>query len=304
MHLYPIIGLWVTCLLISSAVIAGDWPESVDNCMRCHQHDLTLQDIFQTAHAVMADPRTGAAELGCAVCHGPSEAHQRLPAPAGGSPADIAFSGPHAATVDDRNQACLSCHAGNEMMHWHTGTHAFEELSCTTCHQIHTHHDPAMDRRAQADHCTACHQDVRAEIHRPFRHPVLEGQLVCTDCHNPHGSTTPGDLTAATLNETCYGCHAEKRGPFLWEHPPAREDCLQCHQPHGSVHRDLLTHRTPFLCQQCHMAQFHPSVALSGTGLPGESTPSGSSSMLGRDCMNCHTQVHGSNHPSGVGQTR
>lgn len=294
----------VAALILVSTGNAADWPESAENCMRCHQRDLALQDIFQTAHAVTADPRTGAAELGCAACHGSSEAHQRLPSPAGGASADIAFSGEHAASVEDQNRVCLNCHAGGGMMHWHTGTHAFEELTCTTCHRIHAPRDPALDRYAQVENCTACHRDVRADIHRPFRHPVIEGQLACTDCHNPHGTATPGDLVAVTLNETCYECHAEKRGPFLWEHPPAREDCLQCHRPHGSVHRDLLTHRTPFLCQQCHMAQFHPSAALSGTGLPGDSIPSGSTSMLGRDCMNCHTNVHGSNHPSGVGQTR
>jgi hypothetical protein len=26
--------------------------------------------------------------------------------------------------------------------------------------------------------------------------------------------------------------------------------------------------------------------------------------MLGKQCMNCHVQVHGSNHPGGVTQTR
>ena len=125
--------------------------------------------------------------------------------------------------------------------------------------------------------------------------------MQCTECHAPHGGPGPADLIAHTINEQCYQCHAEKRGPFLWEHAPVAENCLDCHSPHGSNHRDLLQARTPWLCQQCHMAPFHPSTALSGTGLPGEAA---NASLLGRDCMNCHTQMHGSNHPSGSGLTR
>ncbi len=80
-----------------------------------------------------------------------------------------------------------------------------------------------------------------------------------------------------------------------------REDCTICHRSHGSVHDDLLVARTPWLCQRCHQTQFHPSTAFSGTGVP----PRGASqSVLLKDCMNCHDQVHGSNHPSGLRQTR
>jgi hypothetical protein len=66
----------------------------------------------------------------------------------------------------------------------------------------------------------------------------------------------------------------------------------------------MLKARAPFLCQQCHLAQFHPSTAYSGTGLPGDAIPSGAQQLLGKNCMNCHSQVHGSNHPSGVRKTR
>ena len=39
------------------------------------------------------------------------------------------------------------------------------------------------------------------------------------------------------------------------------------------------------------------------TGLPGGTGPTVSSLALG-NCMNCHSQVHGSNHPSGSSLTR
>ena len=290
-------------------VLAGEYievPDHVANCLRCHDgsSEHPVLEIFASPHAVLADPHTRFATEGCAACHGDSLAHARFPAPAGGEPAEIAFRGEHRSSTETINQTCMNCHAGADMMHWHGSAHDFEELACVDCHTIHTRADPAMDQRGQIETCTSCHVEQHAQMHRAFAHPVREGQVACTDCHNPHGGIGPSDLTTMTVNENCYGCHAEKRGPFLWEHQPVREDCTLCHQPHGSVHRDLLVQRTPFLCQQCHMGQFHPSTVQSGTGLPGEGMPSGSRSLLGRDCMNCHVQVHGSNHPSGVGQTR
>lgn len=149
--------------------------------------------------------------------------------------------------------------------------------------------------------CLSCHQRQRSEIMRPSSHPLHSGQLSCVDCHSPHGGPGPAQLKAFSLNDQCLDCHAEKRGPFLWEHAPVAEDCTNCHAAHGSNHGSLLKTRSPFLCQQCHQAAFHPSNQESGLGIP----PSGASTnLLGKDCMNCHTQIHGSNHPSGSGLTR
>jgi len=291
---------------LATPLMANDpLPDSVTNCLRCHDGpDDSSALILQTPHAVLADSRNRFAEDGCASCHGPSVAHAQLPASIGGSAPDIVFDGEQAASVHKQNQVCSACHTEPDLMYWSGGHHESAELSCSDCHVSHQPVDPMRVERLQNESCLECHRSQQIELHRPFSHPVGEGQLACTDCHNPHGGPGPADLHTFTANDSCFGCHAEKRGPFLWEHQPVREDCGLCHEPHGSVHRDLLTQRTPFLCQQCHMAQFHPSTSLSGTGLPGESLPSGSQSLLGRDCMNCHVQVHGSNHPSGVGQTR
>ena len=45
--------------------------------------------------------------------------------------------------------------------------------------------------------------------------PLREGKIVCSDCHNPHGTVTEAMLRDDSINDTCYKCHAEKRGPFL-----------------------------------------------------------------------------------------
>ena len=108
--------------------------------------------------------------------------------------------------------------------------------------------------------------------------------------HNAHGSQSVKLIAANTVNDKCYECHPERRGPFLWEHPPAREDCLNCHRPHGSNNPGLLKQRTTYLCQSCHLQGRHQTVA----GRPN------SIWQLNRGCINCHPQIHGSNHPSGI----
>lgn len=189
------------------------------------------------------------------------------------------------------------------MIHWPGSAHDNAGVACIDCHRSHSP-DPMRERTSENETCFGCHAKQRSEHLLPSAHPLRDGRMACSDCHAPHGSAGPTLLAADTVNETCTTCHAEFRGPFLWEHPPVREDCLTCHRPHGATQRALLSQRTPFLCQQCHLAQFHPSTAQSGTGLPGATLPSGSTSLLGRDCLNCHGQVHGSNHPSGPGAIR
>ena len=113
----------------------------------------------------------------------------------------------------------------------------------------------------------------------------------------PHGSTTEPLLKADSVNETCYGCHADLRGPFLFEHAPVRDNCVNCHQPHGSNHEALLVTTRPLLCQQCHAQPGHPSELLTRGNMANGPRPD--IRLMNRGCSNCHSQIHGSNHPSG-----
>jgi DmsE family decaheme c-type cytochrome len=121
-------------------------------------------------------------------------------------------------------------------------------------------------------------------------HPLRSGAMACTSCHNPHGSAGEASLVKTTINETCATCHAEKRGPFLWEHAPVREDCSTCHTPHGSNNVSLLKMPTARLCQSCHLLGHHQTVSIQ----------QGTVWVQNRACVNCHQQIHGSNHPSGA----
>ena len=113
-----------------------------------------------------------------------------------------------------------------------------------------------------------------------------------------------------SVNKTCYMCHAEKRGPFLWEHEPVVDDCLNCHTPHGSTKTPLLKTRVPFLCQECHSAE-HANIVNSGANLPNGNVTTANGMLPlanqiprqqanARACLNCHSLIHGSNHPAGA----
>jgi DmsE family decaheme c-type cytochrome len=301
-------------VLASAPAGGGDYATGgMDACLKCHDEteEYPVLSILATPHGVKADRRTPlASENACQSCHGPSAEHVRKeddgePRP----PVAISF-GPEA-SADVVDEVCLGCHQGGDRMHWAGSPHDLYNVACTSCHTIHAHEDPVLSknvdpmrftRDGQAKVCLTCHAEQRAQLQqRVSSHPLREGKLDCSGCHAPHGSVGPKLLNRPTLNETCYQCHAEKRGPFLWEHAPVREDCSICHTPHGSNHPTLLETRVPQLCQQCHMAEFHPSTAYTG---PDFQTPALDFHALERGCLNCHTEVHGSNHPSGVRWTR
>jgi DmsE family decaheme c-type cytochrome len=122
--------------------------------------------------------------------------------------------------------------------------------------------------------------------------------MTCSSCHNPHGSTNVRQLRVGNwINESCASCHAEKRGPFLWEHAAGRESCVTCHDPHGSSNDRMLVAKTPMLCQRCHIGTRHPSTIYDGSRVTPALAPS--NRIYNRGCVNCHQNIHGSNHPSG-----
>ncbi len=123
--------------------------------------------------------------------------------------------------------------------------------------------------------------------------PVSEGVMSCSSCHNPHGSTNVRLLkTGDSVSELCTKCHADKRGPFLWEHAPVRQGCTTCHDPHGSQNDSMLVAKLPLLCQRCHISTRHPSTLYDATQLT-------KAQLENRGCVNCHIQIHGSAHPTG-----
>ena len=275
------------------------------SCVECHEE--TYQSMSATRHAGIGSESDKGADATCIRCHGPDIEHavskQSLSKV-------IAFSQAAAQAARLGNDVCLECHKEQELFQWYGSVHDSQDNSCAGCHVIHGN-DRVMEKREQAAVCYRCHQEVRGQFLKPYNHPVREEKLTCSDCHQPHGGRGPSDLNAFTVTESCTNCHPEQRGPFLWEHQPVSESCTLCHNAHGSIERGMLLGRGPHLCQLCHQATSelrarHSRLALgysdpySGAPGPGGGAEGTARFVLSRNCMNCHVQVHGSNHPSGA----
>lgn len=288
-------------------------------CTKCHDEadDPKLLTMGQTRHGVNADSRTPS----CTSCHGESTDHMK-----GGSGSkdrpkpDVLFSGKGKSEASAQNASCLTCHDSGNRTLWSGSKHQSEDLSCSNCHTVHAPRDKTLTKATQPETCFACHKTIRAETHRISTHPLAAGKIGCSDCHNPHGSVGPKLLVGNSVNETCWTCHAEKRGPFLFDHPSASDDCMNCHTPHGSTNAPLLRARSPYLCQECHSGTTpHPGNVYSANMLPGGAIANANVATTNvnpvtgapvtrnnpaaqlpfRACANCHSAVHGSNHPAG-----
>jgi DmsE family decaheme c-type cytochrome len=311
-------GLFLAGAMMGGITVASaEGTSSVDKalkedavCTRCHDETETrVLSIYQTRHGVRADARTPS----CQSCHGDSEKHLKGdPKQVGRAATDIQFGRGGAYPPSEPSiqaGACIACHKTGQRAQWAGSQHQSRDIVCSDCHKVHVRNDPVLSRVDQLGVCFACHKDQRAQIHRISTHPILAGKMGCSDCHNPHGSTAEHLLVKRSVNETCYTCHAEKRGPFLWEHAPVIDDCTNCHTPHGSVNTPLLKQRAPWLCQDCHSGD-HGNQINSGANLQAGNVTTinginplanaaARQQMGARNCMNCHVLVHGSNHPGG-----
>ena len=177
----------------------------------------------------------------CENCHGPGSAHVK--AGGGRGVGGIISFRPNdlSRTAEENNAICLTCHERGDRTNWPGSTHDTRGLMCTNCHTVMKQVSRKFQLKTafEPDTCFQCHKDRRAQMFRSSHMPLREGKMVCSDCHNPHGSFTEALLKKDSINDTCYTCHAEKRGPFLFEHLPVRENCDNCHDPHGRVNEVL-----------------------------------------------------------------
>ena len=296
---------WALALGIAAGALA--WPAAAAwaqdpaatedavgaKCADCHGD--RVESFASTVHGRAFRHDRGVAGASCESCHGDATAH--IEAGDGSS-----IVKPKELAPLELEKTCMRCHSGNvAQTHWQGSMHQRRGVVCVDCHSIHA--PAAADSMVAAEMrtktCYECHQDVRAEMSKTSHHPVREGKMTCFSCHDPHGSITTKNLRAAAVNELCYDCHTEKRGPFLWEHAPVRENCLNCHTPHGSNHLKLQSTSVPYLCQQCHSNTRHPGTLYDATRLPTLENPAtGINRLFNRACVDCHAAIHGSNNPS------
>ena len=254
----------------------------VEVCSNCHED--AIKGMEHTKHASVPGK--------CANCHtGDLAQHAETADPA-------LVNTPNEMKPRDASNLCLGCHERGEHSQFRGSIHDRRNIACSECHSVHEFKSVRAQLKTVrgADLCFKCHPAIRAMGMRQSHHPVREGKMDCGSCHNPHGSTTDKLIRAASVNEQCYSCHAEMRGPFLWEHAPVRESCVNCHNPHGSNHERMLVAKQPYLCQRCHLNTRHPGTMYDLRNTLAGTNPS--NRAIEHACRNCHQNVHGSNHPS------
>ena len=196
------------------------------------------------------------------------------------------------------SEICTTCHDRGTHALFAGSQHDQRNVGCPTCHSVHSPKGEKQIKAAtQPELCATCHRNIVNRLQRFNHMPVREGKIVCTSCHNPHGSANVKLLKmGTTVDELCTSCHAEKRGPYLWEHAPVANACVTCHDPHGSNNERMLLAKVPFLCQRCHVTSRHPPTVYEGFGLKNSAS---ANRLIGSGCVVCHVQIHGSNAPSG-----
>jgi DmsE family decaheme c-type cytochrome len=257
-------------------------------CLTCHES----QKYDGTAHALKSNLRTPAATHGCESCHGPGKAH----VDADGDATKIVRL--KAVSPQEASATCTACHDRRTHAVWSGSQHDQRNVGCVTCHSIHSAKGPKqLAAKTEPELCASCHRNIVNKMQRFSHMPVREGTMTCSSCHNTHGSVNVRLLkTGTTVDESCTSCHAEKRGPYLWEHAPVANACVTCHDPHGSNNDRMLAAKLPFLCQRCHVTSRHPPTVYEGFLL---NNSTNGNKIFGRSCVVCHQQIHGSNAPAG-----
>lgn len=267
-----------------SVLSAQDNPRLSKVCLDCHAgQDSTLT---ATAHWSSLDSHEGTgARVACTDCHAGDRRHWEE------SPAQYPM--PNPSRLDARTEAalCASCHQNAHQQNMvERNVHTAGDVGCSGCHSVHKSTHPALLKQAENGLCLDCHRDVEAQFARPYRHPVNDEVVKCSECHTSLAES--GRQLSQNGTEFCTKCHSEFQGPFPFEHQATlahsteEGGCLSCHEAHGSAHPRML--RQPYeaphfqLCSQCHSVPRHNSNVMHGT------------QWAGKACNDCHTDIHGS----------
>ena len=280
----------------------------VEACLHCHKS--AVEQVSKTAHADTSQlhaagelARTSTA-TNCDGCHGSSKAHADAELEAERKDTKdpeakkLVFDfGAKTTTPEMINKQCLTCHAsGPSHLNVANSFHRQNDVSCVNCHSA--HHAATREKllvKAQPDLCYTCHLQQKSQFNMPFRHRVNEGLIQCTDCHNQHGTGGVWESdhlvrqvrTSASGDFVCFRCHADKQGPFVFEHAVVKtEGCAACHTPHGGPNPHMLKQsNVGLLCLSCHTAAAFGHTPVMDPMMSDQQN----------SCPLCHVQIHGSN---------
>jgi DmsE family decaheme c-type cytochrome len=271
-------------------------------CFDCH--DDRRMSLAGSPHAVAADSSgatsatpagtpaaathggRGAPRIACTDCHQPDPRHWEQ------DPAQFPMGDPAKDTPEALAAICAGCHEAYHQQAMSTrDAHRINNVSCLACHGIHAGHGATLLLTPEPDLCFNCHGEARGQFAKPYRHPVADGVMTCSDCHLK-GSDRPPSLDLRGTNQACYRCHEQFHGPFPFEHPATLDfsteegGCLNCHEPHGAYEPRMLrqSYDPPDfpVCRECHTVPGHLF------------NPEHGSRWANVPCNDCHADIHGS----------
>ena len=251
--LLPLLILLAACAtgalqekMLSMPSIEGASYVGNEACADCHEE--ISKGFASNVHGRLADFELNGWQKGCESCHGKASLH------VDGDGDTAKILDPSKLDPAEAEALCVGCHTAGSLIEWTHGEHALVNVTCTDCHTMHGTTTAKYNlKKKDPELCYDCHQEQMAKANFPSHHPIKEGKMNCSDCHNPHAELR----TEEQARDLCLECHARYTGPFVYEHAPVEEDCNLCHDPHGTVANNLLQQNEPFLCLQCHESHFH-----------------------------------------------
>lgn len=273
----------IACLAIPQQDLSAEGAPRVSQvCLDCH--DGFDAGLGKTLHR-LTDLDQPEARVACTDCHQGDVRHYEE------DPEEFPMTNPAKATALAQAQLCASCHMNAHQQNiLKRNVHMDNDVNCSSCHSVHGSTQASLLKEAQFSLCISCHTSLEGEFARPFRHPVNDEIVQCSECHMSLDAT--GTELSYNGSNVCKGCHAEMMGPFPFEHQATLDfstqegGCLNCHEAHGADLARML--KQPYepphyqICSQCHAVPLHNNNSMHGTTFSGVA------------CNECHTDIHGS----------
>ncbi len=180
-------------------------------CIACHTE---APEHLQGSFDAVTDPAPGG--VGCERCHGPGKKHSESLLPA-----DVV--NPRALPVTRQVGLCAQCHLQGIAEILRAGRTIYSARPDEPLHAYRMNY-------VQAEPSTNWFQ-LTAQSDRMVRSACFKksaGKLVCTTCHDPHGTSV--GVPAATWRKACLGCHSESscKMDSATRHA-ALDNCPSCH---------------------------------------------------------------------------
>lgn len=247
-------------------------------CVECHQE--AADNLKGSAHQqTILDDKSARVIVGCIGCHSGWEKHLEEPAKD-----NIVI--PTNLSLPKQAEICGSCHlSDHQATMLTTDPHGRAQLACNSCHTVHGNKAKSLVKDDLENFCGTCHTNVVAQFKSRSAHPLVTDNIRCSSCHPADNRKDP--VLARGIDWSCQNCHSEYAGPHVFGHPVTETylfqggGCTECHNPHGSPNDRLLTQPGNGVCLQCH-------------GIPPAHRTAHSGMAVKIDCVNCHTDIHGS----------